>query len=326
MTKDSDLQVSPSRRPTRERIGLIVNGTNAAAAIKTIAAAETAGVQQIWMTNTPWFPDVLTTLAVAAIKTSIVRLGTAIIPTYPRHPVVLAQEVLALHDIAPGRLRLGIGPSHRAIVEDIYGLPQTTPLVHLREYVNVLHSILWDGKVDHHGEFFNVVVEFPRTAQIPVLISTLGKKAFQLAGEIADGALSWMCPVPYLLDTGIPLLRKAATANGRSTPPPLVAHVPVALTQDRDSVMAAGHKMFEMYSKLPFYAKMFADAGFQLTSDKKVTDEFVNNMIISGNEDTVATSLTKLLDAGLDELMVSFVPVVDEKYEQTQLMSLIGQL
>src|SRR5215212_1534601 len=326
MIKDSDLQVSPSRRPTRERIGLIVNGTNAAAAIKTIAAAETAGVQQIWMTNTPWFPDVLTTLAAAAIKTSRVRLGTAIIPTYPRHPVVLAQEVLALHDIAPGRLRLGIGPSHRAIVEDIYGLPQTTPLVHLREYVKVIHSILWDGKVDHHGEFFNVVVEFPRTAQIPVLISTLGKKAFQLAVEFVNGALSWMCPVPYLLHTGIPLLRKAATDSGRSNPPPLVAHVPVAISQDRDSVMVAGHKMFEMYSKLPFYAKMFADAGFPLTSDKKVTDEFVNNMIISGNEDTVAKLLTKLLTAGLDELMVSLVSVVDENYEQTQLMRLIGQL
>ena len=80
-----------------------------------------------------------------------------------------------------------------------------------------------------------------------MLISTLGKKAFQLAGEIADGALSWMCPVPYLLDTGIPLLRKAATASGRSTLPPLVAHVPVTLSQDCDSVMAAGHKMFEMY-------------------------------------------------------------------------------
>ena len=326
MTKNSDLQVSPSRRPTRERIGLIVNGANAAAAIKTIAAAETAGVQQIWMTNTPWFPDVLTTLAAAAIKTSTVRLGTSIIPTYPRHPVVLAQEVLALHDIAPGRLRLGIGPSHRAIVEDIYGLPQTTPLVHLREYVKVLHSIFWDGKVDHHGEFFNIVVEFPRTAQIPVLISTLGKKAFQLAGEIADGALSWMCPVPYLLHTGIPVLHKAATANGRSNPPPLVAHVPVAISQDHDSVMAASHKMFEMYSKLPFYVKMFTDAGFPLTSDKKVSDDFVNNMIISGNEDTVAKSLTKLLNAGLDEVMVSLVSVVDEKYEQTQLMHLIGQL
>ena len=106
----------------------------------------------------------------------------------------------------------------------------------------------------------------------------------------------------------------------------MVAHVPVALSQDHDSVMVAGHKMCEMYSKLPFYTKMFADAGFPLTSDKKVTDEFVNNMIISGNKDTVATSLTKLLDAGLDEVMVSLVPVVDEKYEQSQLMRLIGQL
>ncbi|HJR49333.1 MAG TPA: LLM class flavin-dependent oxidoreductase [Nitrososphaeraceae archaeon] len=326
MRQDSDLQVSLSRRPTRERIGLIVNGTNAAAAIKTIAAAETAGVQQIWMTQPPWSPDILTTLAAAAIKTSTVRLGTAIIPTYTRHPVVLAQQVLVLNDIAPGRLRLGIGPSHRAIVEDIYGLPQTTPLVHLREYVKVLRSILWDGRVDHHGEFFNIVIEFLTTAQIPVLISTLRKRAFQLAGEIADGALSWMCPVPYLLNTGIPLLRKGATANGRPNPPPLVAHVPVALSQDRDSVMIAGHKMFETYSKLPFYAKMFADAGFPLTADKKVTGEFVNNMIISGNEDTISTSLTKLLDADLDEIMVSLVPIVDEKYEQTRLMRLIGQL
>ena len=100
----------------------------------------------------------------------------------------------------------------------------------------------------------------------------------------------------------------------------------VALSQDRDSVMVAGHKMFDMYTKFPFYVKMFADAGFPLTSDKKLSDDLVNNMIISGNEDTVATSLTKLLDAGLDELMVSLVPVIDEKYEQTQLMRLIGQL
>ena len=326
MTKNSDLQVSPSRRPIRECVGLIVNGTNAAAAIKTITAAEKSGVQQIWMVQPPWSPDGLTTLAAAAIKTSKVRLGTSIIPIYPRHPVVLAQQALALHDISPGRLRLGIGPSHRAIVEGMYGLPQTTPLVYLRVYVKVLHSILKDGKIDHHGEFFNIVIEFPRTSQIPVLISTLGKKALQLAGEIADGALSWMCPVPYLLHTGIPVLHKAATANGRSNPPPLVAHVPVAISQDHDSVMAAGHKMFEMYSKLPFYVKMFTDAGFPLTSDKKVSDDFVNNMIISGNEDTVAKSLTKLLNAGLDEVMVSLVSVVDEKYEQTQLMHLIGQL
>jgi alkanesulfonate monooxygenase SsuD/methylene tetrahydromethanopterin reductase-like flavin-dependent oxidoreductase (luciferase family) len=95
--------------------------------------------------------------AAAATKTSTVRLGTSIVPTYPRHPLVLAQQALALYDIAPGRLRLGIGPSHSSIIEGIYGLPQTTPLAHLREYVKVLHAALWEGKVDHHGHFFNVV-------------------------------------------------------------------------------------------------------------------------------------------------------------------------
>src|ERR687890_2504260 len=232
MTKeDLGFQVSPSRLlpTTRERVGPVVDGTNAAAAIKTIVAAEAAGVRQIWMVQPPSGPDTLTTLSAAATKTSTVRLGTSIVPTYPRHPLVMAQQALSLHDIAPGRLRLGIGPSHQAIIEGIYGLPQTTPLAHLREYAKVLRAALWEGKVDHHGQFFNTVVTLPRTTQTPVLISTLGKKAFELAGEIADGALSWICPVPYLIRTGIPALRTAAAAANRRSAPPLVAHVPVAL-------------------------------------------------------------------------------------------------
>ena len=158
-------------------------------------------------------------------------------PTYPRHPLVMAQQALSIYDIAPGRLRLGIGPSHQSIIEGIYGLPQTTPLAHLREYVNVLRTVLWEGKVDHHGQFFNVKVTFPSTSQIPVLISTLGKKAFQLAGEIADGALSFMCPVPYLIRTAIPTYAQQQQLQLDRSAPPLVAHVSVALSQDRDSVL-----------------------------------------------------------------------------------------
>jgi alkanesulfonate monooxygenase SsuD/methylene tetrahydromethanopterin reductase-like flavin-dependent oxidoreductase (luciferase family) len=327
VTKDSSLQVPPGQRPTRERVGLVVDDANAAEAAKTIVAAEAAGVRQIWMNQPPLWPDILTTLGAAAAKTSTVRLGTSIVPTYPRHPLVLAQQALALYDIAPGRLRLGIGPSHRVIIEDMYGLPQTTPLSHLREYVKVLRAALWEGKVDHHGHFFNVVATLPRTAQIPLLISTLGKKAFQLAGEIADGALSAICPVPYLLRTGLPALRTAAAANGRSAPPPLVAHVPVALSQDRHSVMAAGHQLLDMYAKLPFYAKMFADAGFPLTAEQTtLSDGLVESLVVSGNEATVAARFTELLTEGLDELMVYLVPTKDAAEEQTRLMHSIGQL
>jgi F420-dependent oxidoreductase-like protein len=326
VTKDSGLQVSPSRPPTRERVGIVIDGTNAAATVKTIAAVEAAGVRQIWMAQTPFWPDTLTTLAAAAIKTSTVRLGTSIVPTYPRHPLVMAQQALSLYDIAPSRLRLGIGPSHQAIIEGIYGLAQTAPLAHLREYVNVLRTALWEGKVDHHGKFFNVKVSMSHTAQIPVLISTLGMKAFQLAGEIADGALSWVCPVPYLIRTGIPALRTAAAAANRRSAPPLVAHVPVALSQDRNTVLAAGHQLLDMYAKFPFYAKMFADAGFPLTASQMISDSLIDSLIVSGNEDTVAAQFTELLAAGLDELMVTLVPIKDAVDEFTRLMHLIGQL
>ena len=322
MTKEN----SGSSLSTAERVGLVIDGTNASDAVKTIAAAEAEGVRQIWMTQTPFWPDTLTTLAAAAAKTSAIHLGTSIVPTYPRHPLVMAQQALSLYDIAPGRLRLGIGPSHQTIIEGIYGLPQTTPLAHLREYVNVLRTALWDGKVDHHGKFFNVKVTLPHTAQIPVLISTLGVKAFQLAGEIADGALSWVCPIQYLIHTGIPALRTAAAAANRQSAPPLVAYISVALSQDHDSVLAAGRQLLDMYSKFPFYAKMFTDAGFPLTAGQMISESLVDSLIVSGNEDTVAVQFTKLLAAGLDELMVNLVPIKDAVDEFRRLMRLISQL
>jgi F420-dependent oxidoreductase-like protein len=331
--KDSDLRGSFANRPLlRERIGLVVDGMNAAAAVTTIGTAEEAGVRQIWMTQGPSNPDTLTIFAAAAAKTSTVRLGTAIVPAYTHHPLALAQQALAIDDIAPGRLRLGIGPSHRPIVEGIYGLSQTTPLTYMREYLQVLHAILWEGNVNHHGHFFNVVATMPRTAKIPLLTSTLGERAFLLAGEISDGALSWLCPFSYLRDTGLPALRKAAAASERSSEPPLVAHVLVALSQDSSLILEKGHQLLSFYAKLPFYAKMFTDAGFPIiTSDGGsnetiVPDALVKSLVISGGESAVAARFKELLDSGLGELMVTLVPIIDAYDEQTRLMQLIGGL
>ena len=184
-------------------------------------------------------------------------------------------------------------------------------------------------KVNHHGNFYNVEAAFSSTAQIPVYISTLGKMAFQLAGQIADGALTWVCPVPYLLHTGIPALRSSAAAAGRPAPP-LIAHVPVALSENRISVLSAGHRYLDFYAKIPFYANMFSNAGFQITPDHTVPDALLDNLVVSGNEATVAARLTELLGAGLDELMVSPVPGTgtgeDEQRQQARLIHLIGRL
>lgn len=311
----------------RERIGFVVgdgHSMNSAVAITKIVAAEAAGVKQVWMNQE--YLDTLTIFAASAARTSAVSMGTAVIQTYPRHPLALAQQVLALNDIAPGRLRLGIGPSHRSVIEGIFGLPQTKPLAYMREYVEVLRAILWEGKVDHHGEFFNVVVTSPNTPRIPILLSTLGERAFRLAGEISDGALSWLCPIPYLLSTALPALQKGAASAGRSVPPPLIVHVLVALTTDRNSAMAAGHRLIDIYTRYPFYVNMFTRAGFPTTVGGSAPDSLVDSLVISGNEDTLAARLSELIGSGLDELMVTLLPVVDSADEQARLLHSIGGL
>lgn len=321
----SSVGQGPTQKPARERVGLSVSGINAAEAVSTIVAAEAAGVRQTWMIQTPPSPDTLTIFAAAAVQTTSVRLGTAIVPTYPRHPLTLVQQALAFGDLAPGRLRLGIGPSHQPTIEGTYGIPMTAPLEHLREYVEVLRAALWDGKVDHHGRFFKIKATLPRTPCTPILISALRTGAFQLAGEIADGAISWMCPVQYLLEKALPALQKGAARSGRSVPP-MIAHIPVALGKDRQEVLAASRKQIGRYARLPFYANMFADAGFPVDPDGTMSDDLVDNLVVSGDEAAITSRITELLAGGLDELLVMPILVTDPADELKRLMGVIGRL
>src|SRR6266487_45432 len=323
-TTSSGVQESSSK-PTRERVGLVVNGANASTAVSTIVAAEASGIRQVWMIQTPSVPDTLTIFAAVAMQTTSMRLGTAIVPTYPRHPLVMVQQALALGDLAHERLRLGIGPSHRPTIEGIYGIPMKAPLEHLREYVTVLRSALWEGKIDHQGRFFTIKATLPRTPRTPILISALREGAFQLAGEIADGAISWMCPIPYLLERALPALRAGAGKTGRPVPP-LVAHIPVALGQDRQAVLTAARRRIGNYGRLPFYASMFADAGFPVSPDGTMSDALVDSLVVSGDEAVIADRLTDLLAMGLDELLIMPIPLADPAGEPYQLARLIGQL
>ncbi len=321
----SSTRLNQTPRPIRERVGLVIYGADAAAAARHIIAAEAAGVHQVWMTQGTPAPDTLTLFAAAAVQTTTVRLGTAIVPTYPRHPLALAQQALTLGDLAPGRLRLGVGPSHRPTIEGTYGLPMQAPLEHLREYVAVLRALLWDGQVDEQGRFYKVKSTLPRAPKTPILISALREGAFRLAGEVSDGALSWMCPVPFLLEKALPALRAGAASAGRQ-PPPLVAHIPLALSQDRSAVLAAARQQIGRYARFQFYANMFTDAGFPIGADGVMPDALLDNLVVSGDEAAVTARLKELLAQGLDELLIMPVTVTDADKERLQIAKLLGRL
>lgn len=311
--------------PARERVGLAVARLDTATMVQTFIAAEAAGVRQVWSTQSPLQADTLTAFAAAAVLTSELRLGAAVIPTYPRHPLTMASQALACSDLAPGRLRLGIGSSHRPVIEGIYGIPMHQPLDHLREYVQIVRAALWEGQVDHQGKFFQVRATLPRSAHVPILTSVLRKHAFEVAGEIADGALSWLCPVPYLLQAGLPMLQASARARGRPAPP-LIAHVLVALSDDRSAVIQATRAQIQSYGRLPFYASMFADAGYPLAPDGTMPEALLDSLVVSGSAPALAERLQALLASGLDELLVMLVPVQQATHEMQQLMQLLGNL
>ncbi len=316
---------SPAVQLTRrERVGISVGGLEAPALLDVIAEAEAAGVTQLWLTQNPASLDALTLFAAALGRTRHIRLGTSIVPTYPRHPLALAQQAATVAALGPGRLRLGVGTSHRSTIATTYGLEMEAPLVHLAEYVAVLRAVLWEGAVDHQGRFFTARAAPNRVVQLPLLIATLGVEAYRLAGQIADGAISWNSPPAYLHDVALPALRSGAAAAGRPVPP-LVAHVWVALSNDHAAVVAAARQTLAGYARLPFYANMFAAAGYPVAAGA-VSDALIDQLVVQGDEEAVAARITALLDSGLDELLLTLVPLGDVAAARTRLFHLVGQL
>ena len=318
--------MSYQEAPTaRERVGISLAAAPAPTLVDAIVEAEAAGVSHLWMTQNPVSNDSLTIFAAALGRTRSIRVGTSIVPTYPRHPLALAQQAATVAALGPVRLRLGVGPSHRPTIEHAYGLPMVAPLEHLREYVAVLRAALWEGQVEHQGHFFTARAKLNSVPRIPVLISALGEQAFRLAGEVSDGAISWNCPPAYLRDVALPALRAGAQTAGRSVPP-LVAHVWVALSSDAGAVAAAAKKALAGYVKMPFYANMLAAAGYPAQTDGGVSDALVESIVVMGDEASVIARLLALLDAGLDELLLTNIPMGDTVAERAQLFQLVGRL
>jgi F420-dependent oxidoreductase-like protein len=309
------------------RAGLVVpTSTESRRDLETIQQLDEIGVPTVWQTAGPTRPDVMTLYGAAAATTSQVRLGTSIVPTYSRHPTVLATQALVIETLAPGRLRLGVGPSHRPMIEGLLGIPMGKPLSHLREYVTVLRSLLDTGGVEFDGESYRVHLAQQAGTTPPgteILVSALSEGAFRLAGEVSDGGISWLAPINYLVDTALPAITDGAAAAGRPTPP-VIAHVPVAMTTDREAALAATARDFGSYGRLPFYANMFAAAGVPAGADNQTSPEAIDALVVSGTPDQVRSRLDAILAEGIGEILVSQVPVADVDAERTELAHLLA--
>ena len=249
-----------------ERTAAYLNpGADLRVAVELARECEAWGYESLWVTHSTTGRDSFLVLSAYAQATRAIGLGNGVVPIYPRHPVVMAQEALGLAELSGGRFRLGIGVSHRPPMEGALGLDMGKPIQAMREYVTVLRAAL-TGRVEHAGPRYRVSwasTQPKLPAAPPLLLAGLSARMLELAGEIAAGAILWLCPPAYVREIALPALARGRQKAGKSLDGfEVVAAVPVALTDRAADTRALFKEELIRYLQLPFYRAMLAASGF----------------------------------------------------------------
>lgn len=244
------------------RIGMNVGGDLVGAAISApemvdaVETAESDGFRSVWSVHFSRGYDAITVLAAAGARTRSIELGVGIVPTYPRHPLALAQQAATAQVLCGGRLTLGVGVSHRPVIEGMHGLRYARPAAHMRDYLSVLVPLLREGSVTHRGEFYQVDGGFTVVDARPVavVVGALSPRMVRVAGELADGVVTWLAGPRSLAETIVPALYSAA--SGRAEPR-VIAAVPVAVSDDPAAARTQAEESFGRYNGMENYRRLF---------------------------------------------------------------------
>ncbi|MBL7488469.1 TIGR03564 family F420-dependent LLM class oxidoreductase [Frankia sp. AgB1.9] len=299
------------------KIGLTGRPSTTAKLVEQAKAAEKDGFSTVWYDSTA-LGDPLAAMAVAGRETSTIELGTAVLQTYPCHPVLQANRVAAAAE-AMGRagLTLGIGPSHRPLVTGLYGLSYDSPGRNTEEYLHILVALLAGETVTFEGsEWTARGASVPVARPVPILLAALGPRLLRVAGELADGAVLFMAPAKAIETHVAPRLRTAASGAGRPEPR-IVAGLPVAVHDDLAEARAAAAATSQVYGSLPNYRRIMEIGGAETPADAAIL----------GDEQSVTRQLQNLLDAGATDIQAFVVPVgLDRRASRQRTLDLLASL
>ncbi|OBJ42793.1 LLM class F420-dependent oxidoreductase [Mycolicibacterium mucogenicum] len=266
-----------------------------------LAQLRDEGFRRAWFAQMPYEPDLLTALTVGLREVDGIEVGTGVLPIQNQLPMLLAQRALTISQMAGGRLLLGLGMTHQAVTEGMWGIPWDKPVRRLNEYLDGLLPLLNGEKADATGETVTTrgALIIPGAPTPPVYIAALGPKLLQIAGRRSSGTVTWMTGPKTLAGHVGPTLRQAAADAGRADAVRVVAAIPVAVTDDVDGARKQAAEQFAIYGHLPSYRAMLDREGYAGPED----------IAIIGDEQTVRDRLAELEAAGVDEYVgVTFDP------------------
>ena len=294
------------------RIGTMIGADGTGATLEevigTAKRAEAAGLDSIWLANIFSF-DAITTLALIGRETERIRVGTAVTPTYPRHPTAIAQQALTTQAACNGRFTLGIGLSHQIVIETMLGLSYSRRAAHMREYLSVLMPLVRGETARFSGEEYSVrgvTMEIPGSEGMDVVVAALGPAMLKIAGELADGTNTWMVGPRTMDEHVVKRLTAAADAAGRPAPK-IVGGFPVVLTNRPDEAKAKIAESLTIYGQLPSYRAMLDREGVEGPAD----------LAIAGDENLVRGEIKRLEDAGVTDFNAAIMDVEAGAYDRT---------
>jgi alkanesulfonate monooxygenase SsuD/methylene tetrahydromethanopterin reductase-like flavin-dependent oxidoreductase (luciferase family) len=273
--------------------------------------------------------DSLTVLTAYAAATERVRLGTGVLPIFSRTPASTAQAAATIDEYSGGRMVVGLGVSHKVTVENWYGAEITKPVTQMREYASIVKAIM-RGEPAPEGEFFNTKFAFmgySARPEIPVYIAALSPNMLQLAGEIGDGVMLWLCSPEYIREVVVPEVAKGRERAGKSLEGfDVVAAVPAALTDDREAVLETMRGDLVTYLSLPFYRAMLERSGFDEEiaafdegmgagdvdrAKAGISERMLTALSGIGSADDVRAGIERYRDAGAVSPCVGAIPRTD---------------
>ena len=264
---------------------------------------EKHGYESLWTIQLPNARDASLVLAAYAGATERVKLGTGVLPIYTRHPTAMLQMAATLDELSGGRFILGIGVSHKVTVEGMWGLKLEHPVESMREYVSIVRAGLVEGAASVDGKHFSAhwTYSAPRRGNLPIMLSALSPHMLELAGEVADGVVLWMCGPAYIRDVVVPHVTAGRLKAGKSIEGfEIVAAVQSCLTSDLAGARSVFRQVVERYSSLPYYRRVMDASGFadELAAGT-VSDLMIDELSALGDEPRLKESLRRYREAGV---------------------------
>jgi F420-dependent oxidoreductase-like protein len=287
------------------RLGVLVGGADLGleAAVGQVRAAADAGLDSAWFTQQlSW--DAIVLAALSAREVPGIDVGTSVTQTYPRHPLALAGQALTAQAASRNRFTLGIGPSHRTIIEQQFGYSYDRPARHVREYLSALRPLLRGEDAGYHGQTLTAVghMSTPGAQEPSVLLAALGPVMLRIAGELADGTVTVWTGPRAIAEYIAPAVTRAAADAGRPAPR-VVASIIMSVTADPDRARQRVAAAMGHAGQLPSYRALLDRQG----------QEGVHETVVAGDEAAVERAVRAYADAGATELVASLAGDEDDR-------------